>query len=317
MANATPSRLGQVNGAGAADDLFLKVFPGEVMGAFDKTTAMMTRHRIRTISHGKSAQFPATGRATAAYHVPGTQLLGTSTINHAERVINIDSLLTADTFVANFDEAMNHYDVRSEYSHQLGEALGNKCDAQLSQVAVLTARAVATVTGEPAGTRLLDADAATNGASLAATAYVCAQTFDEKFIPQSDRMFFVKPAQYWLLVQVDKLTDRDHNTNAGSYMDGDVRRVADMELVKNVNIPSAVIAAESGTNNTYDGFFTHTVAFAIHRSAIGTVKLLDLAVEKEYQVGRQGTLMVAKYAMGHGILRPEAAIEVASNLALV
>ena len=28
----------------------------------------------------------------------------------------------------------------------------------------------------------------------------------------------------------------------------------------------------------------------------------------EYDVRRQGTLMVAKYAMGHGVLRPEAAI---------
>ena len=43
-------------------------------------------------------------------------------------------------------------------------------------------------------------------------------------------------------------------------------------------------------------------------SAVGTVKLMDLAVESEYDIRRQGTLMVAKYAMGHGVLRPEAAV---------
>ena len=44
------------------------------------------------------------------------------------------------------------------------------------------------------------------------------------------------------------------------------------------------------------------------KDAVATVKLMDLGVESEYQINRQGTLMVAKYAMGHNILRPAAAI---------
>jgi hypothetical protein len=52
------------------------------------------------------------------------------------------------------------------------------------------------------------------------------------------------------------------------------------------------------------------VGLVMHQSAVGTVKLMDLGMESEYQVSRQGTLMVAKYAVGHGVLRPEAAIEI-------
>jgi len=33
----------------------------------------------------------------------------------------------------------------------------------------------------------------------------------------------------------------------------------------------------------------------------------------EYDVRRQGTLLVAKYAMGHGILRPDAAFEIKTS----
>jgi hypothetical protein len=51
----------------------------------------------------------------------------------------------------------------------------------------------------------------------------------------------------------------------------------------------------------------------MHPSAVGTVKLMDLGMEGEYQINKQGTLMVAKYAVGHGILRPEAAIELRSD----
>ena len=49
----------------------------------------------------------------------------------------------------------------------------------------------------------------------------------------------------------------------------------------------------------------------MHKSAVGTVKLLELATESDYDVRRQGTLVVAKYAVGHGVLRPESAIELA------
>jgi len=37
-----------------------------------------------------------------------------------------------------------------------------------------------------------------------------------------------------------------------------------------------------------------------------------LATESEYDIRRQGTLMVAKYAVGHGVLRNEAAVQIQS-----
>jgi hypothetical protein len=48
--------------------------------------------------------------------------------------------------------------------------------------------------------------------------------------------------------------------------------------------------------------------FIFTPEAVATVKLLDLGMESEYQINRQGTLMVAKYAMGHNVLRPAACI---------
>jgi hypothetical protein len=43
--------------------------------------------------------------------------------------------------------------------------------------------------------------------------------------------------------------------------------------------------------------------------AAGTVKLMDLAMDAQYEPRRQGTFMVAKYAVGHDWLRPECAVE--------
>lgn len=55
MADATPSRIGQINAAGDARALFLKVFSGEVLTTFNAQTVMADKVRTRNLSSGKSA----------------------------------------------------------------------------------------------------------------------------------------------------------------------------------------------------------------------------------------------------------------------
>ena len=87
--------------------------------------------------------------------------------------------------------------------------------------------------------------------------------------------------------------------------------ISGFEVVETNNLEDANISsAVSGANNTYHGDFSNTVALCWHRSALGTASLLGLAVEREYLIANQGTLMVAKYALGHGYLRPEGLYEI-------
>lgn len=309
MANATPSRLGDINQGGSPfTELFLKVFSGEVMAAFERQNKFLTRQHVRTISSGISAQFPATGRTTAAYHTPGAEILGTP-INHAERVITIDDLLLSSVFIANWDEAVNHYDVRSIYSRELGYALARTFDSNVAQVGILAARASATVTGLSGGSAITDADARTNADSLVGSIFDAAEALDGKDVPMEDRYCALLPAQYYLLVESSsKAINRDYNDGSnGSVAGGFIMRVAGIEIVKTNNLPQTNVNTGPAA---YQGDFTNVAAFVWQRGAMGTVKLLDLALESEYDIRRQGTLMVAKYAMGHGILRPECAVEI-------
>jgi len=314
MANATVSRLGQVNGSGDVDSLFLKVFAGEVLTAFAEKNVMMDKHMVRTISNGKSAQFPVTGNFSAEYHTPGSEIVGTA-MNHAERVITIDDLLIAHTFIANIDEAKNHYDVRANYSKKLGEALAVTADKHLFNTAILAARASATVTGGNGGARITDATMASTTATLIAALFEAAQTFDEKDVPETDRYAFVRPAQYYALTQNTDVLNKDWG-GSGVYSEGKVFRIAGLTIVPSNHIPSTnvstgVLAGDSDLQYAVNA--ATTVAVVMQKEAVGTVKLLDLAMESEYDIRRQGTLMVAKYAMGHGILRPECAIELATG----
>ncbi|MDE7064796.1 MAG: hypothetical protein K2O70_04910 [Desulfovibrionaceae bacterium] len=118
----------------------------------------------------------------------------------------------------------------------------------------------------------------------------------------------------YLLAQTTKVLNRDWG-GSGVYADGKVLKVAGVQILKSNNVPSTNVAAVAGERNTYSGDFTKTVAVALQKEAIGTVKLKDLVVQTsghDFNVMYQSTLMVGKYAMGHGILRPGCAIELAT-----
>lgn len=303
--NSNPSRIGQTNGAGDVKALFLKLFAGEVLTAFYAANVFMPRHTVRTISSGKTAQFPASGKGVASYHTPGTELLGTALL-HAERTISIDDMLIADRFISNIDEAMNHYDIRSIYSTDIGEALSATFDKNVAQVGCLAARATATVTGGSNGDVISTASMDTSATVLAAGIFSAVQKLQEKNVPLTNLSCFLRPAQYYLLVQDSKITNRDYATNNGGIDSGVVFRVAGVPIVMTNNLPSTNVTTGP---TAYQGDFSKTYGLVMAPSAVGSVKLLDLAMESEYDLRRQGTLMIGKYAVGHGILRPESAVE--------
>jgi hypothetical protein len=306
----TLTRLGQVNGAGNSDALFLKKFGGEVLTAFKRATKFIERHTIRTIDNGYAASFPATWRATASYHVPGTEITGQA-FNNNERLITIDDLLVSPVFIYRLDEAKNHWDARRIYTEECGLALGRAFDRNIARVGVLAARASATVTGANGGTQIISANAKTDATALIAAAFAAAQALDEKDVPEEGRVMFVLPAQYYLLVNSgDKLINRDFSPENGSVAGGVVYRVAGLEIVKTNHLPTTDESVDATVRTAYRGNYSTTAALVMSRASVGTVKLLDLAVESDYLIQQQGTLVVAKYAMGHGILRPECAVEI-------
>lgn len=226
-------------------------------------------------------------------------------MNHGERVITIDDLLIADSFIANIDEAKNHYDVRSVYSQEDGEALALTYDKHVLQVGLNAAKASSTVNDGYGGSVLSQDNMKTDATVLAQAFYSAAQTFDEKDIPDGDRTAYVLPAQYYALAQTTDIINKDWDGD-GSYSEGTVKMIAGIPIVKTNNLPTTDITDDFKSD--YNGDFSKTAALFMHKAAVGTVKLMDLGVESEYDIRRQGTLMVSKFALGHGILRPECAI---------
>ena len=346
MANGliTPSRLGQSGGAGDTDALFLKVFANEVLTTFEETNVMKDLHTVRTISSGKSAQFPTMGKATAKYHTPGEDVFesgnGTdyvTALTHKERIINIDDVLIAATSIANIDELKNHYDVRSAYSTELGRALSKRFDLATMRTLIAASQVDAAGRANPDAGQGIKIDLGTTtgapadlstAANLIQTFRLIAQKLDEQDIPSEDRFVVLTPELYYLLAGSDSAAINRDFGGAGSIATGKVMELVGLKIFSSTHL-SDITTNEvtsddvNAKNNPFDdadgssagkGYLDSSLDVlkfvAGHKTAIGTVKLMDLAVESEYSIPKQATLMLAKYAMGHGILRPEGAVSV-------
>ena len=320
MANANPVSVGRANAGGSEDALFLKVFAGEVITSFDRASKTAGADMVRSIASGKSATFPVMGRVAAAYHTAGAEING-SDVNHNEKVITINDLLTSSVFLSNIEEAKNHWDVRSAYSQEIGRALAFTKDKHILQTIGQASLASANVSdsGYGAGATITNTGIASATDATAANAMIdalfgAAKQLDANYVPSEGRKCFMRLEEYYKLANATNAVNVDFSGN-GSIAEGKVLKIAGIELVpvahfvaSNVNSGVDQGSATAGGSNPQAVNLTNYVALVSHPSAVGTVKLMDLAVEKEYDIRRQGTLMVAKYAMGHGVLRPESAV---------
>jgi hypothetical protein len=237
-------------------------------------------------------QFPVIGSYTdaVAEHVPGTDI-DVSGIAAGERVITIDNLKYASVFVDNFEEAMSHYEVRGQYSTEIGRKLANNIDGDVVATLRTCVGGVAAATGQPTP----EATAIDAGVLLADTAEVAgnkiidslfqAQTkLDEKDVP-GERYVVVTPAEYYKLVQSSKGTNSDFTVSNGGIDSGKITKIAG----NNILVSNRLNAGE-------------IIVFTTN--AIGIVKLLDIKSEANYIPEKLGDLLTSSYAMGYGVLNP-------------
>lgn len=317
------SNPGQVLSAGERDELFMKVFTGEVLTAFARTSVMMSRHQVRTISHGKSASFAVMGRTRAQYLAPGDSLDDKrKKMEHNERVIAIDGLLTADCLITDIDDAMNHYDVRVEYSRQLGEALAMSADcAIINELANEAAKdatfkdgnipdngrddALVPGTGKAFefATGLEVSQEAPYGNKILEALLAARAQMTKNYVPQGDRYCLLTPEGYSAVMKA-LMPDAANYHALFDPNTGKLQTICGFEVIEVPHLLNNGVDGKHKLNVKYTDAKLQGIVF--HRSAVGTVKLKDLAMERARRAEYQADQIIAKYAMGHGGLRPEA-----------
>jgi hypothetical protein len=312
-------KQGAVQNTGDQLALFLKVFSGEVLTAFTRASQVMGNHMVKTIDSGKSTSFPVMGRGKAHYLPAGANLDDLrEAIPHNEVVINIDGLLTSDVLITDIYEAMNHYDVRGEYAKQLGEALAISADgAMVAEIAKLVKANKENITGLGKGVVIEK----TLGASGAGINYETGKAVIEgllemkakwtnQYVPESERYAYITPEVESALIASKDAINRDFGAVA-SIVEGNIDKLCGFKVIavphlKEGGADKTGMLGTAPEGHVFPTEYAKALAVCAHRTAVATVKLKDLQLEHARRPELQADMIIAKNAVGHGGLRPEA-----------
>ena len=327
MSNATQTLVGAINKVnnGSYDSkyaTYLKLFTGEMIKAYESATIAKGTVMNRSLRNGKSAQFIYTGRMQAAYHTPGTPILGSGDPPVAEKTIVMDDLLVSSAFVYDLDETLAHYSVRSEISAKIGHALAEAYDKKIFRTIALAARQAHPISAapgpEPGGSQIqLGSGNEYNAQALVDAFFEAASIMDEKNVPKQGRNAVMSPRQYYALIsQVDtNILNRDYGNNAGSVQSGEgLYEIAGIKIWRSNNLPflAGNVSSVAGENNDYSGDFSNHAGLIYGKEAAGVVEAIGPQIQttgSDVKTMYQGDIIVGRMAMGADWVNPAAAIE--------
>ena len=323
MPNVTIANPMAINGQATTDAdklaLALKVFSGETLTAFQRTSVTTGRVMERTIASGKSAQFPVFGRTKAHYLKAGQSLDDLrENIKQNERIIKLDGLLTADTLIYDLDEFIAHYDFRSPYAAELGNALAISHDASvLAELAKEALNTNENVVGNGKGgvlsTKLDSGVVGINkqtGLAIYQLLLQAKAAMSKNYVPATERYAYIDPDYHSALASAVDFLNRDYGAS-GTILEGNIIRLAGFDILE---CPHITRGGDDNANVIQGEGHVFPATYAdkhpiiiCHKTAAGVLRLKNLSMETGRRIEYQADQMIAKMAVGMGGLRPEAA----------
>lgn len=329
MSNAVPTFSAQKLGAGSVDALNLVQYGGEVLEAFESKRIMRDLIRTRSITGGKSAQFPAFFKAFAGLHVPGTELTGQD-IQKSEVTVTVDGLLIHDVYVDRIDEMLVHYDVRGPYARAQGEGIARVYDAMCSQLVAAAAFGPEIFAGDGGGRQVTETgtqDFAASGLDLIDALNAAKLGAEEADVDVDNLNAIFLPLQWSLIANSDKNINSDYQGD-GSVRSQVLKTISDIRVYKSnaflfgkdvtpynagtnadglVGHPSDPRRLPATLNAKYHRDMANVVGLVFTEEAAAMLHVLDLNTEATWDARRRATLLVAEMAAGGDPLRAKCA----------
>jgi hypothetical protein len=334
MSYSNPIRFGTNSGLAIADqlssNLWLPVYGGEVLAAFDTTLNFAGKVKMRSIESGTTAKFPVTWKIGSEYHEVGSELLGLDSPMREASISLDDRPLVSHFELDDIDVAMAHFEYRAEMAAQTGKELAKQLD---KRIACLIAKAATDSTagnagGTPFPALLGTSGVVTNGSldeynDTGATALLneleaLAIAMDNRDIPTDQRYVMVLPGLWYALrnLGVPFAASTTYTVTGGGALpqnayfgqpngamgyDQSLTHLG-FQIFRSVNAPWGTNVTGVPAKYTYD--FTNVRGLVWHPDCCGVVQKIGISTEMERDVRRQSDFMVAKMLTGGGTLRP-------------
>ena len=334
-----------VDGANDAGKLWIPIWSGEVLHAYDEYRMFEPLVTSKMIDSGREELFPITGTVElkAAWGA-GEYLVGGEDATSSQFSVTLDKRPMAAHFeLDNVDLMITQWEYRQELARQAGQTLANARDKQIARYLVF-AGAVGKITGDPRTGLSLPAPGSI-AAHTPGAAYTAAQALElleaiddyvvdlqENDVPVGATFCAVSPRLFQAIRRLG-VAESTASTGAvnmqpmfggvaaagglGAQFTQGLNSLSDsltymgVTIVKSNHVPQENDAAANGVcavgEARYGGAFATAGVQAImwQPDAVAALRKTGLVVDTESDIRRNSTFTVASMMNGTGVLRPE------------
>jgi hypothetical protein len=335
---------GPSGGAAGANKLWLPLWSGEVINAYDEYNMFENLITTKSLSGGFSYEFPVTGKVSLnADWQAGEELVGGDSSSTTFK-INLDKRPMAAHFETdNVDLLVTQWDYRSELARQAGLTLANTRDKQVIST-LIGACVAAPLNEDPRGITVSElpppAVVSTSTEAIGVSVSNCSETvalailqkiedylvfMQEKNYPVNDVHCVVPPKVFQVIraLGIPRATDAFTNNPlftgghvyggagvpgfAGMNSMSDYLDYMGVKICKTNHIPRTNLTAASIGEAKYN-LTCHTVdifGIIFQKEAVAGLSLMGMKVDTVQDVRRNTQFTVASMLKGTGIMRPE------------
>ena len=331
---------GPSGGAAGANKLWLPLWSGEVINAYDQFNIFENLISSKSLSGGFSYEFPVTGLVSLnASWDAGEELVGGDSSSTTFKV-NLDKRPMAAHFETdNVDLLITQWDYRSELARQAGLTLSSTRDKQIVS-ALIAASVAAPLASDPRGLGVSNFPApaivSTSTSAIGVAVSACTETvalailqavenylvtMQENDYPVQNVMCAVPPKVFQVIraLGIPRATNAFANQplftgneiyGAGSSINTGMNSLSDsldymgVKIVKTNHIPRATVAAGQAKYNLTCGT-VDIFGIIFQKEAVAGLSLMGMKVDSIQDIRRNTQFTVASMLKGTGILRPE------------
>jgi hypothetical protein len=335
---------GPSGGAAGANKLWLPLWSGEVINAYDEYNMFENLITTKSLSGGFSYEFPVTGKVSLnADWQAGEELVGGDSSSTTFK-INLDKRPMAAHFETdNVDLLVTQWDYRSELARQAGLTLANTRDKQVIST-LIGACVAAPLASDPRGITVSElpppAVVSTSTSAIGVSVSNCSETvalailqkiedylvfMQENNYPVNDVHCVVPPKVFQVIRALgipraaNTFTNNPLFTGGHAYGGAGVPGFAGMnsmsdyldymgvKICKTNHIPRTNLTAASIGEAKYN-LTCHTVdifGIIFQKEAVAGLSLMGMKVDTVQDVRRNTQFTVASMLKGTGIMRPE------------
>lgn len=301
-------------------DLLLEQYGGEVESQFKKTSIMRQYAKVRTVRGTDTITNNRVGRTTLKALTSGVRPAGDVT-PFGKVSLTVDTVVLARDNRSMLNDLQTHFDARMELAQDHGKELGYFFDQAFIIMGIKGSKAAAPVLGDgTAGKQSIGAgkNTAMAGAGdeldpdkLYTKITDLIVAMEEEEIPVEELVVFVRPTQFKVLLDNDKLLSRDFAAGNGDYAKGMIHEIMGARIVKTSRIPNAAIAghylSNTSNSNAYDvsAAEAKAVAVILHPKSLMAGETIPLTSDVWFNREEKQWFIDSFLAFGVTVNRPD------------